>query len=73
MKEIAGLKIYTLREISDVLYVTVLTLRGYINSGKLKAVKIGRSFSVTEEDLRAFLLKGTEPKKPGRPAKDRTG
>jgi hypothetical protein len=31
-------------------------LRGYIEQGRLNAVKIGRSYRVTEEDLREFLL-----------------
>ncbi|HXG30507.1 MAG TPA: helix-turn-helix domain-containing protein [Thermodesulfobacteriota bacterium] len=55
--EVAGLKLYNLEELSKVLKVNKVTLRGYIEQGRLKAVKIGRSYRVTEEDLREFLLK----------------
>ncbi len=55
--KIVGLKLYNLDELSKVLKVNKVTLRGYIEQGRLKAVKIGRSYRVTEEDLREFLLK----------------
>lgn len=55
--EIAGLKLYNLDELSKILKVNKVTLRGYIEQGRLKAVKVGRSYRVTEEDLREFLLR----------------
>ena len=55
--QVAGLKLYNLDELSKILKVNKVTLRGYIQQGRLKAVKIGRSYKVTEEDLREFLLK----------------
>jgi excisionase family DNA binding protein len=55
--QVAGLKLYNLDELSKILKVNKVTLRGYIDQGRLKAVKIGRSYRVTEEDLREFLLK----------------
>jgi len=55
--QVAGLKLYNLDELSKILKVNKVTLRGYIEQGRLKAVKIGRSYRVTEEDLREFLLK----------------
>lgn len=55
--QVAGLRLYTLDELSKILEVNKVTLRGYIEKGRLKAVKIGRSYRVTEEDLREFLLK----------------
>ncbi len=54
--QIAGLKLCNLDELSKVLMVNRVTLRGYIEQGRLKAVKIGRSYRVTEENLRDFLL-----------------
>lgn len=54
--QIAGLKLYNLDELSKVLMVNKVTLRGYVEQGRLKAVKIGRSYRVTEEDLKDFLL-----------------
>ena len=55
--KVAGLKLYNLDELSKVLKVNKVTLRNYIEQGRLKAVKIGRSYRVTEEDPRGFLLK----------------
>ena len=54
--QVAGLKLYNLDELSKVLKVNKVTLRGYIEQGRLKAIKIGRSYRVSEEDLREFLL-----------------
>lgn len=55
--KIVGLKLYDLDELSKVLKVNKVTLRGYIEQGRVKAVKIGRSYRITEEDLKEFLLK----------------
>jgi excisionase family DNA binding protein len=55
--EVAGLKLYNLDELSKILEVNKVTLRGYIQQGRLEAVKVGRSYRVTEEDLREFLLR----------------
>lgn len=55
--KIAGLKLYDLKKLSKVLKVSIITLRGYIEQGRLKAVKIGRSYRITEQFLQDFLLK----------------
>ena len=49
------IKVYTLREVEDILKVTQRTVYNYINSGKLKAVKMGKYWRVRHEDLDAFL------------------
>ncbi|HHT9125638.1 MAG TPA: helix-turn-helix domain-containing protein [Candidatus Brocadiia bacterium] len=54
--EVVGLKLYDLKELSRILKVNRVTLRGYIEHGRLKAVKVGRSYRVNEEDLKEFLL-----------------
>lgn len=59
--EIAGTTLYTLQEISQQLQVSLATLRGYIEKGRLHAVRVGRSYRVSEEALRAFL----QPVPPG--------
>ena len=56
MKEI---KVYTLNEVQDILKVTQRTVYNYINSGKLKAVKMGKYWRVRHEDLDAFLTGAT--------------
>lgn len=35
--------------------VSVATLRSYIEQGRLQALRVGRSYRVTEEALKAFL------------------
>ena len=53
-------KVYTLNDVADILKVTRRTLYNYINTGKLKAVKVGKSWYVSEENLRELISKGTE-------------
>jgi len=49
------IKIYTLKEVEEILKVTQRTLYNYIKTGKLKAVKTGKSWRVTHESLQRFL------------------
>ena len=56
-------KVYTLEELTELLQVTRRTLYNYVKSGKLKAVKIGKEWRVTEAALEAFLSTGTEEAK----------
>lgn len=48
-------KVYTLDEIADILKTTKRTLYTYIKDGKLKAIKIGKYWRVTSENLNNFL------------------
>lgn len=54
------IKLYTLKEIEDILKVTQRTLYRYIKEGNLQAVKVGREWRVTHEALQAFISKGTK-------------
>lgn len=54
------LKVYTLEEIAELLHITRRTLYTYVKEGKLKAVKVGKYWRVTEKTLEEFLNKGTE-------------
>ena len=49
------LRLYTLTELEGVLNLTHRTLQTYIKDGRLKGVKIGNRWKVTEESLRDFL------------------
>lgn len=53
-------KIYTLHEVEEILSVTQRTLYNWIDSGKLKAFKVGRTWRVTEEALQEFMTGGTK-------------
>lgn len=51
----ADMKVYTLDEVAGILRVTKRTMYNYINAGSLRAVKMGKYWRVTEDNLRAFL------------------
>lgn len=54
------IRVYTLDEVAEVLKITRRTLYAYVKEGKLKAVKIGREWRVSEAALQDFINKGTE-------------
>ncbi len=47
--------LYSVRNVAEKLQVTEGAVRGWLQSGDLKGVKLGRIWRVTEEDLQAFL------------------
>lgn len=47
--------VYTLTELEPVLGVTHRTLLQYVKDGKLKAVKIGGKWKVSEDNLKRFI------------------
>ena len=55
----ADLKVYTLEEVCDILKVTKRTVYRYIKADKLHAVKMGKYWRVSEENLKAFIETGT--------------
>ncbi|MBQ8000371.1 MAG: helix-turn-helix domain-containing protein [Ruminococcus sp.] len=63
MKEI---KVYSLEEVADILKITRRTLYTYVKEGKLHAVKIGKYWRVSEQDLQDFISKGTTISEPNR-------
>lgn len=48
-------KLYTVEELTELLHVHRRTLYRYINTGKLKGIKVGGYWRFTEEQLKAFL------------------
>jgi excisionase family DNA binding protein len=57
-----GLRTLTLGDISRRYRVSVRSLLRYVHAGRLKAVRFGRQFQVTEEELRRFF---SEPRAAG--------
>ena len=49
------IKVYTLKEVSELLKVTERTLLTYIKEEKLTAKKIGGKWIVTHENLQEFI------------------
>jgi excisionase family DNA binding protein len=56
-------KLYTPEEAAGVLGVSPKTIRGWLRTGKLTALKVGRLWRVRERDLQAFLEEGEMPHK----------
>lgn len=56
----ADMRVYTIEELVTLLHVTRRTIYNYIKEGKLKAVKMGKYWRVTQKQLDDFLSTGTE-------------
>ena len=54
------IKVYSLKEVSEMLTVSTRTLIQYIRDGRIRAVKIGGRWTVSEENLRHFVNGDTE-------------
>ncbi len=50
----AASPLYSLEQVAERLSLNVRTVRGYVRSGRLKAVRIGKQYRVTREDLEAI-------------------
>jgi hypothetical protein len=53
--QIGNITFYSVLELSNSIEITPLTLRKYINEGKLQGRKVGGKYLVTEESLNIFL------------------
>ena len=49
------INIYNTKEVADILKVKPLTVRQYILDKKLKAKPLGRTYVITEDELKRFL------------------
>ena len=54
-KSLELIRLYTLTELEPILQVTHRTLQEYIKQGRLKGVKIGGKWKVSEENLKKFI------------------
>ena len=48
---------YTIQEVADKLKVAYLTVYRWIQAGKLEAVKAGKQYRITKENLEKFINK----------------
>lgn len=62
MKIINGTKLYEVEDLVAMLKVSRVTVQGYLRSGRIKGVKIGKRWHVTEENLKDFLSGDTQKK-----------
>ncbi|MEY8037961.1 helix-turn-helix domain-containing protein [Saccharopolyspora cebuensis] len=60
-------EMYSVEQVADLLGLHVRTVRGYIRSGRLPAVRIGKQYRIARTDLDA-LTGRTAPERPAGPA-----
>jgi excisionase family DNA binding protein len=48
-------QLYSAEEVAEQLGLHVRTVRGYLRDGRLRAVRIGKQYRITREDLEAFV------------------
>jgi excisionase family DNA binding protein len=61
-KTLAGLTLFTVEELSEILDVQETTIRKYLRDGKLRGRKLARRWYVSEESLAEyFRADETEP------------
>ncbi|WP_405486072.1 helix-turn-helix domain-containing protein [Streptomyces sp. NBC_00096] len=49
-----GRELYTVGEVAELLGLHVRTVRNYVREGRLKAVRIGKQYRISREDLEAL-------------------
>ena len=52
---------YSVGQVAQLLGLHVKTVRSYVRDGRLKAVRIGKQYRITREDLEAFTGQPIEP------------
>ena len=52
-------KFYTVQEVADLLQVHWQSVLNYIKNGKLKALKLGKGYRVSQESLDEFIANHT--------------
>ena len=53
--DISEVKFLTVAEVASVMRVSKMTVYRLVHSGELPAVRVGRSFRVSEEDVNEYL------------------
>jgi len=53
------MKLYKLKEVAELLHVTYNTVYNLIKTNKIKAVKIGRTLRVSQEEIDRLTKEGT--------------
>lgn len=57
MADVADPKFLTIAEVATMMRVSKMTVYRLVHGGELPAVRVGRSFRVTEEDVHEYLRK----------------
>ncbi len=51
-------KLHSAQEVSEILTLNVQTIQRFIRMGKIKAIKIGRTYRIKESDLESYAHLG---------------
>jgi excisionase family DNA binding protein len=54
-------QLYSVEQVAEQLRLHVKTVRGYVRSGRLRAVRIGKQYRIAREDLEAFTGRPAAP------------
>ena len=54
------IKLYTPKEVAEILKLNRKTIYNYIESGRLKTVQFGREHRITEEELQRLVKTGVK-------------
>ncbi|WP_288979595.1 helix-turn-helix domain-containing protein [uncultured Parvimonas sp.] len=54
------IKFYTAKEIAEILQLKERTIQNWIKDGKIKGVKFGKCWRVSEEDFKEFCKNGID-------------
>ncbi|GLY24945.1 helix-turn-helix domain-containing protein [Micromonospora sp. NBRC 101691] len=54
-------ELYSVEQVADRLGLHVRTVRGYIRSGRLRAIRIGKQYRITEADLAVLTGRPAQP------------
>jgi excisionase family DNA binding protein len=63
--------LYSLEDVASRLGLNVRTVRGYVRSGRLQAVKIGKQYRVSRESLEALTGNSDASRNPSAPSRQR--
>lgn len=55
MKKIGGMKLYDVKDLAKMLKVSRVTVQSYLRAGRIKGIKIGKQWQVTDANLKKFL------------------
>lgn len=65
MKIIDGTKLYEVEDLVRMLGLSRVTVQTYLRAGRIKGVKIGKRWHVSEKNLKDFLGGNTQTGSPG--------
>ena len=61
VKKISGMKLYEVEDLVRMMRLSRVTVQAYLRAGRIRGVKIGKRWHVTESNLKDFLSGNTKP------------